>query len=172
MALPFLGEIRMFGGSFAPTGWALCDGAILQTTQNEALFSIIGTIYGGNGRTTFGLPDMRGRVPVHQGGGVGLTTRSMGQSGGTEHESLTVSQLPSHSHTMMGTSNAGNQSSGSGHVLATDSAIDPYSQDAANTTLASASIGTTGSGTSHTNLMPYQVVNYIIALLGEIPSQT
>ncbi|MBD3756388.1 MAG: phage tail protein, partial [Gammaproteobacteria bacterium] len=98
MSEPFVGEIRMFAGNFAPRGWAFCDGQLLAVSQNDALFSLLGTIYGGDGRTTFGLPDMRGRIPVHQGSGPGLSPRRLGSKSGAETETLTVNQMPSHTH--------------------------------------------------------------------------
>ena len=104
MSEPFIGEIRMFAGSFAPRGWALCDGQLLAVSQNDALFSLLGTIYGGDGRTTFGLPDMRGRIPIHFGSGPGLTPRTLGNKFGSEHETLITNQLPSHSHTLQANS--------------------------------------------------------------------
>ena len=99
MSEPFVGEIRMFAGSFAPRGWAFCDGQLLAVSQSDALFSLLGTIYGGDGRTTFGLPDMRGRIPIHAGSGAGLSQRRLGARVGTEKETLTVNHLPAHSHT-------------------------------------------------------------------------
>ncbi len=108
MSEPFVGEIKMFAGNFAPRGFAFLDGQLLSTTQNQALFSLLGTIYGGDGRTTFALPDLRGRIPIHKGQGPGLSARTQGSKGGTEKETITEAQLPSHDHTMQGNSSAAN----------------------------------------------------------------
>ena len=109
MSEPFVGEIRMFAGNFAPRGWAFCDGQLLATSQNDALFSLLGTIYGGDGRTTFGLPDLRGRIPVHAGTGPGLSPRRLGAKAGAEKVTLTVNELPSHTHDLVASNQAGNQ---------------------------------------------------------------
>lgn len=172
MTEPFLGEIRMFGGSFAPRGWALCDGQLLKVSQHDYLFSLIGTNYGGDGRTTFALPDLRGRVPVHKGAGPGLTSRTIGQRGGAETVALTVGEMPSHSHSLYGTSSAAAGSSGSNHILATNNTLKPYSSANPDANLAYDSIGSSGGNAAHNNMMPYQVLNYIIALVGLYPSQT
>ena len=171
MTEPFLGEIRLFGGDFAPRGWALCDGQILQVSQHDHLFSLIGTIYGGDGRTTFGLPDLRGRIPIHKGQGPGLTSRRIGQRGGTEAVSLTVNQMPSHTHGLQGTAAPASGSDGTGNVLA-NSSVQPYGSASPDATLSNSSIGNSGTtDAEHTNMMPYQVVSYIIALAGHYPSR-
>ena len=123
---PLIGEIRLFAGNFAPRGWALCDGQLLAINQRQALFSILGTMYGGDGRTTFGLPDLRGRVPVHAGEGPGLTKRSLGQKGGAETHVLTVHEMPSHAHQAMGSADPGKQSSPLGNVWATQQRTKVY----------------------------------------------
>ena len=184
----------MFGGNFAPRGWALCDGQLLPISQNQALFSILGTTYGGDGRTTFALPDMRGRVPLHPGTGPGLATYGLGQKGGTENETLSVAQIPSHSHstttrmagtaTLMayGTSGKGNErvKNPAGNAL-THGTQKIYSGEEADTAMDSSSIaltiggsvsvGNTGGGQAHNNLQPYLAVNFIIALNGTFPSR-
>ncbi|MEM7116125.1 MAG: tail fiber protein [Chloroflexota bacterium] len=173
MTTPFLGEIRMFAGTFAPVGWALCDGQLINVTDNEALFSVIGSTYGGDGRVTFGLPDMRGRVPLGQGSGLALTPRSMGAQGGSETEGLTASHIPNHTHALQGSTNAATGTSGNGTVLAASSSLQPYRPDDADVNLASEAIGDSGgTGSNHDNMMPALVINYIIATVGLIPSQT
>lgn len=172
MSEPFVGEIRMFAGNFAPLGWALCDGQLLAVSQNDALFSLLGTIYGGDGRTTFGLPDMRGRIPLHQGTGPGLSPRRLGAKAGTEHETITVNQLPSHLHqpTGSGDANPGADPVGNvkGHTV-TNGYRTPVSTPFAQ--FNSKSISSVGGSRSHTNLMPFLCVNFIIALFGIYPSR-
>lgn len=175
MSEPFVGEIRMFAGNFAPRGWAFCDGQLLAVSQNDALFSLLGTIYGGDGRTTFGLPDLRGRIPLHAGSGPGLSPRRLGAKSGSETETLTVNQLPSHTHDMP-VSNAAvaTQKNPSGRTLATlppGGALYEGPSETMDATLNSAAIGNTGGSRSHTNLMPFICINYIIALFGIYPSR-
>ena len=171
MSEPFVGEIRMFAGNFAPRGWAFCDGQLLAVSQNDALFSLLGTIYGGDGRTTFGLPDMRGRIPIHAGQGPGLSQRRLGAKGGAENVTLTVNQLPSHTHPMQATNTLGLSENPAGNVLAQSVVADPYIEDAVSLTMSSASITNVGGSRSHTNLMPFLCINFIIALFGIYPSR-
>lgn len=172
MSEPFIGEIRMFAGNFAPRAWAFCDGQLLAVSQNDALFSLYGTIYGGDGRTTFGLPDMRGRIPLHQGHGPGLSNRRLGSKGGRETETLTVNQIPSHTHTLNANARQDNVESPQGNVL-----CDPnpegrlYDQVPQDSFAASSSIAATGGSRPHTNLMPTLCVNFIVALYGIYPSR-
>ncbi len=172
MSQPFIGEIRMFGGNFAPPSWALCDGQLLAVSSNSALFSIFGTVYGGDGETTFGLPDLRGRVPLSSGSGPGLTTRAIGNRGGVETVSLTSATNPAHSHTAM----ARAHSTGADTNVPTDAslAVTPaYSTAGANISRGSgsATVGNSGSGQAHNNVQPFNVVNYIVALVGVFPSR-
>ena len=170
---PFIGEIIMFGGNFAPRGWALCDGQLLPISQNTALFSILGTTYGGDGRTTFALPDLRGRVAIHEGNGPGLSDYRLGQKGGTEHVTLTTAQIPSHSHNLGADSAAGTSNVPTNNILANTGGFDnEYSTNNPNTNLKSSAISNTGGGQSHTNIQPYLAVNYIIALVGVFPSRS
>ncbi len=172
MSEPFVGEIRMFAGNFAPRGWAFCDGQLLAVSQNDALFSLYGTIYGGDGRTTFGLPDLRGRIPLHQGHGPGLSERRLGSKGGSEKETLTVNQMPSHSHTAVGSSDMATDEILAGKVLAGSQGGNFYISTATNNTpLINTVIGNTGGSQSHTNLMPTLCINYICALVGIYPSR-
>jgi len=171
MSEPFVGEIRMFAGNFAPRGWAFCDGQLLAVSQNDALFSLLGTIYGGDGRTTFGLPDMRGRIPNHAGSGPGLSPRRLGAKLGTENETLTTNQLPSHSHVFQASTAAGTQSSNNGQYLASSANVRVFRPAGANSTLLNTSVNNTGGSRSHSNLMPFLCVNFIISLFGIYPSR-
>lgn len=172
MSEPFVGEIRMFAGNFAPRGWAFCDGQLLAVSQNDALFSLLGTIYGGDGRTTFGLPDLRGRIPVHAGTGPGLSVRRLGAKGGEEKVTLTVTQLPSHSHTLQASTQLAPDDVPTGRVLAQARNITPYRENASLfVDMASASVTSVGGSQSHTNLQPFLCVHFIIALFGIYPSR-
>jgi len=161
----------MFAGNFAPRGWAFCDGQLLAVSQNDALFSLLGTIYGGDGRTTFGLPDLRGRIPAHAGHGPGLSERRLGAKLGTEKETLTVNQLPSHTHPARGSTGNGLDPNPQGNVLASSTVLEPYFNGPQDTNMASSSITNVGGSRSHTNLMPYLCVHFIIALVGIYPSR-
>ncbi len=173
MAEPYIGEIRMFGGNFAPRNWALCDGSLLSTSEYDALFSLLGTIYGGDGRTTFGLPDLRGRVPIHYGEGIALTNRNIGAKGGAENITLASNQIPSHTHTWEASNSAADQTTVSGHVLGSNASVDIFEQNLNNPVqMSSEAIAShSGNGSTHPNLMPYLVVNFIIALVGLYPSR-
>jgi len=169
---PFIGEILMFGGNFAPRGWALCDGALLSISQHQALFSILGTTYGGDGRTTFQLPDLRGRVAVHPGSGPGLTTRRLGEKGGSETNTLTVAQIPSHNHSVsVGVSGEnGEEANANGQVIANQTG--GFNEDATSgQALGGVNESNVGGGQSVNNIQPYQCVNFIIALEGTYPSR-
>ncbi len=170
MTEPFLGQICNFGGNFNPRGWAFCDGQLLAISQNTSLFSILGTVYGGDGRTTFALPDMRGRLPMHHGFGPGLTNRQLGQRGGTEKVTLIANQMPVHKHTPQGSSVVASDIAPAGKVTA-DAQLNIYSDVAPTDAMSTAAIGDTGGGLAHTNLMPFLVVNFIIALTGVFPSR-
>ena len=170
MADPFLGEIKTFAGNFAPSGWALCQGQLLSIAQNEALFSLIGTIYGGDGVSTFALPSLAGRIALHQGVGPGLSPRTIGESGGSETVGLSVPQLPAHNHAAICSNTTGNSASPVNNYWSTD----PGGNTGAYSTtdgsqMAGPAIGNTGGGQPHNNLQPYLVINYIIALEGIYP---
>jgi len=164
---PFVGEIRMFAGNYAPADWQFCEGQLLPIDQYTTLFQLIGTTYGGDGQSTFALPDLRGRLPVHVGSGFVL-----GQQGGAEQVTLTVSQLPAHSHPMVATTNNGNNNNPSGLVLGGQPSIALYFAAAGSDVLDSRTIGTTGGSQPHTNFQPYLCVDFIISLFGIFPSQT
>jgi microcystin-dependent protein len=165
MSTPFLGEIRMFAGNFAPVGWQLCNGQLLPIAEYDALFALIGTTYGGNGTTTFALPDLRSRIPVHQGSGY-----VMGQSAGEEQVTLLMTQIPAHSHTPQAQSANGNQP-GPGAGFWASSSLDQFSAVAPNGSMNALMIENAGGNQAHNNIMPYLVVNFIIALEGIFPSQ-
>lgn len=171
MSEPYVGEIKMFAGGFAPRGWALCDGQLLSVSQNDALFSLLGTIYGGDGRTTFGLPELRGRVPIHWGTGPGLTPRRLGEKAGLENVTLTVNQIPSHTHAMAASTEAARTRSAEGLVPA-EASGDVYSTDLSAVNMSTQMVTNTGGGQSHTNLMPFLCVNFIVALFGVYPSRS
>lgn len=170
MSEPFVGEIRMFAGNFAPRSFAFCDGQLMAISQNDALFSLFGTIYGGDGRTTFGLPDLRGRVPIHMGSGPGLTPRSIGTMGGSENVTLTANEVGSHNHGFVASTDPAGDASPAGNVTAKPSGANLYGTGAASA-MDGSSITPTGSGQSHTNLMPTQCINFIVALFGIYPSR-
>lgn len=171
MTTPFIGEIRMFGGNFAPVGFAFCDGQLLAIADYEALFTLIGTIYGGDGQTTFALPDLRGRIPVHQGQGPGLAANyTLGEQSGSETVTLTTSQVPSHAHPAQAQSAAGNQAGPGGGIWAA-SGQNQFSANTPSADMSAAAIGSAGSGQPHDNMAPFQAVSFIIALEGIFPSQ-
>lgn len=174
MSEPYVGEIRMFAGNFAPRGWSFCDGQLMAVSQNDALFSLLGTVYGGDGRTTFGLPDFRGRIPVHAGIGPGLSPRRLGAKGGEERVTLTPNQIPSHRHTAFATDANASSSSPANSVLAKNTSVDAYTNDTSVglTPLNPNSIAATGGSLPHTNMGPSLAVNFIIALFGIYPSRS
>jgi len=169
---PFIGQIMMFGGNFAIRGWAKCDGQLLAISSHSALFSILGTTYGGDGQSTFGLPDLRSRVPIHAGNGPGLANRSLGEKAGVENVTLSASQIPSHAHgvTINTSSSEGDTALPGDHILA-KSGTGGYTTQATDSTLGGASSTNTGGSQSHTNVQPYLAVNFLIALEGVYPSR-
>jgi microcystin-dependent protein len=172
MSSPYIGEIRMFAGNFAPRGWALCDGQLLAISQYDALFSLFGTIYGGDGRTTFGLPDLRGRIPLHMGQGPGLSSRPIGQKSGAETVTVTANQLPAHGHTFNASANSAHDQSPAGNETATSTGTALYGPAGApGATLRANAIAHTGGNQSHDNVMPFLCVNFIVALSGVYPSR-
>ena len=177
MSEPFIGQIVMFGGNFAPRGWALCDGQLLPISQWQGLFSLLGTNYGGDGRTTFGLPDLRGRVAVHAGNGPGLPNIVLGQSGGSATTTLNVTNLPTHDHDhrLRGSTSIGDTSSPGGAVPAVNqlTRYGIYQTGAPDTDMSTAAItaAPVGAGQAFNKMPPYQAVNFIIALIGLFPSR-
>ena len=175
MATPFIGQITIFAGNFAPRNWAFCDGQLLSIAQNTALFSILGTTYGGNGTTTFALPDLRGRVPIHAGSsaGPGLPQYFLGQVGGEPNHTLIQTEMPQHNHIVNAVAGGGNQASPAGGLPAIEStgtSLD-YSSAATSATMSNSMISTAGGSQPHNNMQPYLAVNYIIALFGIFPSR-
>lgn len=173
MVEPYIGEIRMFGGNFAPLHWTLCAGTLLPVTGNEALFSVLSNNFGGDGRSNFALPDLRGRIPIHQGQGAGLTSHNLGEQYGTEKVTLDVTQIPSHNHPMQATTNAGNDNSPQGRVPASladgDVAYVEPTDETRIQAFSDLAVSEVGQGTSHSNLMPFLCVQFIIAMLGVFP---
>lgn len=165
MAQPYVGEIRMFGGNFAPAGWMFCEGQLLPISENETLFNLIGTTYGGDGQSTFALPDLRGRVPIHMGNGFILA-----ETGGAESITLTVNQIPAHNHAMMGTLNPASDTNPANNILAkTLVNISAYGTDAPTTPLNANSLSPVGGSQPHNNFQPYLCVDFIISLFGIFP---
>lgn len=172
MSDPYVGEIRMFAGTFAPQHWAFCDGQVLAATDYPALFSLIGATYGGDGRTSFALPDLRGRIPIKMGAGPGLTPRTLGNPGGSEQVNLSVQQMAAHTHAWQCTSAGGSQASPAGNGYATAPTSSVYNDAGpANAQFANSMVEITGGGDPHYNVMPFLAVNFIIALDGTYPQR-
>lgn len=170
MSQPFIGEIKMFAGNFSILGYAFCNGELMAISENDALFSLIGTTYGGDGQQTFGLPDLRGRLPVHYGSGPGLTPRSMGEMSGTETVTLITNQMPAHNHGVTVDSATGGQTNPQNNIVGKAS-VTPYNTAAVNNQMGNQSIGQAGGSQPHDNMMPYLCVNFIISLYGIYPSR-
>jgi microcystin-dependent protein len=167
VAQPYVGEIRMFAGNFAPAGWMFCEGQLLPISENETLFQLIGTTYGGDGQSTFALPDLRGRVPIHQGNGFILA-----ETGGAEEITLTVNQIPAHAHPLLGSNGTASAQGPAGHVVASPTAFDAYQSVPGSVAMAPQTVSAVGGSQPHTNLQPYLCVDFIISLFGIFPSQT
>jgi microcystin-dependent protein len=167
MGTPYVGEIRMFAGNFAPAGWAFCNGALLAISENDVLFNLIGTTYGGDGQNTFALPDLQSRVPVHVGPGF-----TQAQSGGAESVTLITSQIPAHSHPPLCNSGAGGQAGPGGGIWAQLATNPPYANTAPSANMGNNAIGPSGGSQPHDNMVPFLVINFIISLFGIFPSQT
>lgn len=170
MSEPFIAEIRIFAGNFAPRGWAFCEGQLLPIAQNTALFSLIGTTYGGDGRTTTALPNLAGRAPMHPGRGPGLTDRRLGQRGGTETVTLSEAQMPNHRHTLGGASEVANRRTPVNNFLAVGNSM--YGDSSAALTPAGAPLPSAGGSQAHNNMQPFLAMNFIIALVGLFPSRS
>ena len=171
MASPFIAQITLFAGNFAPRGYAFCNGQILPIAQNQALFALLGTTYGGNGQTTFALPNLQGRVPIHPGQGQGLSPYSLGQAGGTENVTLNISQMPAHNHAATSRASAGgaDDSSPTNNFLAADNQYSTTQNTQMNAN--EIQVSPNGGSQSHTNVQPYLAINFIIALQGIFPSR-
>ena len=167
---PYLGEIRIFSGNFAPKGWAMCNGQLLSISSNTALFSLLGTFYGGNGTTTFALPDLRSRLPIHQGQGQGLSPYNVGQNGGFENITLNTQQLPRHNHNINTSNGPGNNIHPANTILASTTSDKPYTSAASDgSTLNTAAVTYVGGNQPHNNLEPYLCMTFIIATQGIYP---
>jgi microcystin-dependent protein len=166
LAQPYVGEIRIFAGNFAPAGWMFCEGQQLPISENETLFQLIGTTYGGDGQETFNLPDLRGRLTVHQGNGFPYAT-----NGGVEEVTLTVQQIPTHTHPFLATTTAGTDANPANNVVGVTAATKIFRESNANTPMANTMVQPVGGSQPHTNFQPYLCVDFIISLFGIFPSQ-
>ncbi|HSE12943.1 MAG TPA: tail fiber protein [Rudaea sp.] len=167
MAQPYIGEIRMFAGNFAPAGWMFCEGQLLPISEYDTLFNLIGTTYGGDGQSTFALPDLRGRVPLHSGNGFVLA-----ESGGAETVTLTASQIPAHNHALLATTTPATQQNVAGNVLGEATLFNPYLNVAPTAAMAAQANGSAGGSQPHDNFQPYLCVDFIISLFGVYPTPT
>ena len=167
MAQPYVGEIRMFAGNFAPAGWMFCEGQLLPISENETLFNLIGTTYGGDGESTFALPDLRGRIPIHQGNGFILA-----ETGGAEEITLTVNQIPAHSHPLLASTNASQDTTPLNKVVGQSGSALIYIQDVTDSNMSPQAVSSVGGSQPHTNFQPYLCINFIISLFGIFPSPT
>jgi microcystin-dependent protein len=169
MAQPYIGEIRMFAGNFAPAGWMLCDGQLLPISENEALFTLIGTTYGGDGQSTFALPNIQSRIPIHAGTGPSGTSYQLGEMGGTEAETLSIQQIPSHSHSWTASTSVAQHPDPTGHVVGQSPAGFLYIEDIPDANFSSNAAGPAGGSQPHENTQPFVCINYIISLFGIFP---
>ena len=164
MAQPYVGELRMFAGNFAPAGWMFCSGQLLPISENETLFQLIGTMYGGDGESTFGLPDLRGRLPLHIGSGF-----IQGETGGVESVTLTTQQIPVHSHALLASTASGTQNSPANSVVAASPSVTLFVNDTTDANLSGNTVGPVGGSQPHSNFQPYLCINFIISLFGIFP---
>lgn len=167
MAQPYVGEIRLFAGNYAPTGWLFCNGQVLRIVDYETLFQLIGTTYGGDGQTTFAVPDLRGRVPIHTGNGY-----TVAQRGGVESVTLNLGQVPAHTHPLVASTDPGTEPTPQGNLLAAGTSMRPYSYQATDTNMGGEAVNPTGAGQPHDNMQPYLSLSFIISLNGIYPSPT
>jgi microcystin-dependent protein len=169
MSQPYVGEIRMFAGNFPPAGWAFCDGQLMPISENDTLFQLVGTTYGGDGEETFGIPNLSGRLALHQGTSSFGTTYQIGESAGVEEVILSINQIPNHTHTLLGATGNGTQSNPQNNVLASSTLVHSFSGETPDTAMAPQSVSSIGNNLPHTNMQPYLCVNYIISLFGIFP---
>jgi microcystin-dependent protein len=169
---PYVGEIRMFAGNFAPNGWMFCEGQTIAISENDILFTLIGTTYGGDGQETFNLPNLASRVPVHQGTGKDSSTYQLGQSAGTESVTLTTQQIPAHSHNLTASGDTGNALTPAGNCLSNSNGATPYIEDVAGAPMNSQAITPQGGSQPHENCQPFLCINFIISMFGVFPTQT
>lgn len=172
MSSPYVGEIRMFGGSFAPAGWAMCNGALMPISQNETLFNLIGTTYGGDGQETFALPDLQGRCPVHAGQGPGISqSYQIGETFGVEQVTLSVQQIPNHNHAFLCSLDPAASTDPTNQVIAQSSQIHLFTEDVTNRQMKPQALTPVGGSQPHENMMPFLVITFIISLFGVFPTQ-
>ena len=173
MGEPYIGEIRMFGGSFAPAGWAFCNGALMPISENDALFTLIGTTYGGDGQETFALPNLQSRIPIHAGQGPGISqSYQLGEAAGVEQVTLTMQQIPTHNHPFSASTAASNSLTPTNQVLAQSTQRAIYFEATTTTNLAGNALVAQGGSQPHDNMMPFLCINFIISLFGVFPQQT
>ena len=172
MPEPYVGEIRMFAGNFAPNGWMFCEGQTLPIAENEVLFQLIGTTYGGDGEQTFNLPNLASRVPIHMGTGPDGTTYQLGEMAGTEQETLTVQQIPNHTHPLTASGDTGNDLNPGNNLVSNGQGATPYIEDVPGSPMNAQAIGAAGGSQPHENTQPFLCINFIISLFGVFPSQT
>lgn len=172
MGQPYVGEIRMFAGNFAPNGWMFCEGQPLPISENEVLFQLIGTTYGGDGQETFNLPNLASRLPMHMGTGSSGTTYQIGEMAGVEQVTLTTQQIPNHTHAMLASGDVGTSPQPANNVVAQNLSVTLYKQTTANSPLNAAAVTATGGNQPHENMVPFLCINFIISLFGVFPSQT
>ena len=172
MGTPYIGEIRIFAGNFAPAGWAFCDGQLVPISENDALFVLLGTTYGGDGESTFALPDLRGRVPLNAGPGPGLTNHIIGEAAGVEQVTLSTQQIPVHNHALLVSTQQGQQTDPSGDVVGSNPTVQLFRPGGATAPFDASAMSPVGGSQPHTNMQPYLVMNYIISLYGVFPQGT
>ena len=171
MSSPYIGEIRLFGGSFAPAGWAMCDGQLMPIAENDALFTLIGTTYGGDGEETFAMPNLQSRFPIHMGTGPGGVTRQIGEAAGVESVTLTTNQIPSHTHALMASTDTGNAINPLGGILASGASVQTFRPGVAAVPAVANSVSSAGGSQPHENMHPFLCVTFIISLFGIFPTQ-
>jgi microcystin-dependent protein len=171
MSSPYIGEIRMFGGNFPPSGWAFCDGQEIPIAENDALFTLIGTTYGGDGQSTFRLPDLQGRAPIHQGSGQGLGTYTIGEKAGVESVTLTTQQIPTHTHTWQASTGGGSSNTPANNVVGSPPVAKLYRLGTPSDPMSPKVIQPAGGQQPHENLQPYLTISFIISLFGVFPTQ-